>query len=237
MDESDDFLRPTCISTKLDIYPAQRLILDGLVEQLQAFHGTLLDIGCGNRPYKPLFVSPPSRVTRYIGMDLRDSGYGAPDLRWDGHHIPMDDSSVDCAVATEVLEHCPEPEIVMKEAARVLKPGGFLFFTVPFFWPLHCVPHDEYRYTPFALQRHLTNSGFQQIAMKARGGWDASLAQMIGLWVRRRPMSGWKRRIMSTLAAPLVSYLFKKDKSSNALADQSMIIVISGVATMSEEAH
>jgi len=28
---------------------------------------------------------------------------------------------------------------------RVLKPGGLLFLTLPFLWPLHSVPNDEYR--------------------------------------------------------------------------------------------
>jgi SAM-dependent methyltransferase len=230
MVEQDDFLNPVCIPSKLDIFPAQRMILDALMEQLHGFRGTVLDIGCGNKPYKRLLLSPPSRADNYIGLDLRDKAYSVPDLEWDGRRIPLGASSVDCALATEVFEHCPEPEIVMKEAVRVLRPGGMLFFTVPFFWPLHCVPHDEYRYTPFALERHLNRSGFDQIKMKALGGWDASLAQMLGLWVRRRPMAGWKRRILSSLAVPVVQYLFHRDRPPTVFADQSMITLISGIA-------
>jgi hypothetical protein len=52
----------------------------------------------------------------------------------------------------------------------MLKPGSLLFFTVSFLWPLHDVPRDAYRYTPFALERHLRNSGFAQIKLKALGG-------------------------------------------------------------------
>jgi SAM-dependent methyltransferase len=230
MTKHDDFLFPVCVSTKLDIFPAQKLILASLVEQLHKFHGTVLDIGCGNKPYKPLFLSPPSNAQKYIGLDLPNSGYSPPDLEWDGLHIPLNDSSVDCAVATEVFEHCPEAEIVMKETLRVLKPGGIVFFTVPFFWPLHCVPHDEYRYTPFALERHLKKSGFDEIKIKALGGWDASLAQMMGLWLRRRPMAGWQRRILSNLALPVIKSLLKRDRPANAFADQSMMPMISGVA-------
>ena len=46
--------------------------------------------------------------------------------------MPFEDESYDCAFGTEVLEHCPNPEIVMKEVFRVLKPGGvfFLYCTV-----------------------------------------------------------------------------------------------------------
>ena len=118
----------------------------------------------------------------------------------------------------------------MRESLRVLKPGGLLFFTVPFLWPLHDVPHDEYRYTPFALERHLRNSGFVQIKLKALGGWDASLAQMIGLWVVRRPMSSRKRSILSRLALPIVRYLARHDRLPQEFDESLMITGLSGTA-------
>ncbi|MFP4694182.1 MAG: methyltransferase domain-containing protein [Halothece sp.] len=118
-------------------------------------------------------------------------------------------------MATEVFEHCPHPEIVMKEIWRVLKPGGILFFTVPFLWNLHETPHDEYRYTPFALERHLIQSGFTETDIKAMGGWDAALAQMLGLWVRRRQWGGGRKRkilkgTLSRLFLPIIKILYKR---------------------------
>jgi hypothetical protein len=89
-----------------------------------------------------------------------------------------------------------------------LRPGGLLFFTVPFLWPLHDAPHDHYRYTPFALERLLSEAGFDEIELTPRGGWDASLAQMLGLWVRRRPMHRWLRRGLSVLFRPLMQALY-----------------------------
>ena len=126
--------------------------------------------------------------------------------------MPFMDASFNCAFGTEVLEHCPEPEVVLKEIYRVLKPGGVFFFTVPFLWNLHEVPHDEYRYTPFSIERHMRNSGFTNVTIKATGGWHASMAQMLGLWVRRSPMSSKKRQILSVILKPVIAYLIKIDK-------------------------
>jgi len=110
-----------------------------------------------------------------------------------------------------VLEHCPEPEMVLKEVFKVLKPEGIFFFTVPFLWNLHEVPNDEYRYTPFSLERHLKNAGFKEINLNATGGWHAAMAQMLGLWVRRSPMSNTKRKWLSILLKPIIQFLIKMD--------------------------
>lgn len=226
-----DFLTPRCSPETLDLFITRRAILEALRNHLSYFRGTVLDIGCGYMPYKPLVLTPPSRAEKYIGLDLKDNAYQKPDLEWDGRTIPLEDESVDCALATEVLEHCPDPDTLMRQALRVLKPGGLLFLTVPFLWPLHDVPYDEYRYTPFALERHLRNAGFGQIMLSALGCWDASLALMIGLWVRRRPMSKHKRAILSKLALPVVRYLAERDRPSHAFTESSMITGVAGTAT------
>jgi len=233
--ESSLFLNPMRSAGNLDTFWSRRAILNALTEQLTNFHGTCLDVGCGRMPYKSLILAAPGKVKRYIGMDLRaDLGHPAyaqlnePDLDWDGRTIPLDTSTVDCALATEVFQYFQNVELVMREVIRVLKPGGLFFFTLPFLWPLHDAPIDQFRYTPFALKRLLEQAGFCQIQMKAMGGWDASLAQMIGLWVRRRPMNGQIRRIASILALPVVRCLQKTDKPQPVFTDQQMITGISG---------
>jgi len=237
MGEHHDFLNPVRSAETLDTAWHRRAILDALKEQLPSFRGALLDIGCGHKPYKNVLLNGGGRVQKYIGMDLRQdlrdgrySGNGAPELEWDGHAIPLEDGSVDCAIATEFFEQCPEPEKVLRETFRVLRSGGKFFFTVPFLWPIHDTPLDQYRFTPVALERLLRGAGFEQINLKALGGWDASLAQMLGLWVRRRPMREWKRRLLCRLANPVVGYLQRRDKVPSVFADQVMLTGISGTA-------
>ncbi len=231
----DEYVQPRLGPATLDIGGQRQSILRALVVRLADFEGTVLDIGCGYMPYRSLLLAPPSRAERYIGLDLPGTPYGSPDLAWDGRSIPLAGNSINSALATEVLEHCTDPELLLREACRVLKPGGLVFFTGPFLWPLHDVPHDECRYTPFALARHLKTAGFGRVQIEALGGWDASLAQMIGLWVRRRPMSPRRRAILSRALTPIVRYFSAIDRTPRAFGESCMITGLAGTGVKGGE--
>ena len=219
----------------LDRYFIRKSIFEALQKNLHFFSGNLLDIGCGKLPYKK-YILENSDVTKYIGLDIESAlEYDndiKPDFNWDGKTMPFENSSFDCAFGTEVLEHCPEPEIVLKEVFRVIKPEGVFFFTVPFLWNLHETPHDEYRYTPYSLERHLKNSGFKNINILATGGWHASMAQMLGLWVKRSPLGIYKRKWLSFILKPIIKYLISKDKKSSIEFKEGLMITgLYGTAT------
>lgn len=202
-------------------------IFNALKVTIPVLKDNLLDIGCGKMPYRE-YILKNSRVNNYVGLDIEDAlQYDSeikPDFTWNGKEMPFEDSSFECAFGTEVLEHCPNPEVVLKEVFRILKPNGLFFFTVPFIWNLHEVPNDEYRYTPFSLQRHLEASGFTDIKIKATGGWHASMAQMLGLWVRRSPMSSRKRKVLSCISKPIIKYLIKLDKPEYVVFKEGQMI-------------
>lgn len=225
------YLRPECRPDFVDLFVVRGAILQAVQQELPRFTGRVLDVGCGYMPYKPLLLSDRTRVTSYIGLDLQGNQYQRPDVEWDGLHMPFGDNSVDCVLCTEVLEHCPSPEVLLSEAYRVLTDGGFLLATVPFLWPLHDVPHDEYRYTPFALKRLLRAAGFEDIRMKSLGGWDASLAQMIGLWVRRRPMRRVFRALLSRAVVPVIQFLLSRDRPEHEFSESVMLTGTCVVAT------
>jgi ubiquinone/menaquinone biosynthesis C-methylase UbiE len=185
-------------------------------------------------PYKH-FIFENSSIAEYIGLDIQSAlEYDErikPDFFWNGSTMPFEDQTFDTLMATEVLEHCPDPDIILKESFRVLKPAGVFFFTTPFLWNLHEVPHDEYRYTPFSLKRHLAKAGFKDIEIYASGGWHASLAQFLGLWVRRSPMKPRRRKYISMIVKPIVRRLLKWDNNLKVeFKEGAMINTIYGIA-------
>jgi SAM-dependent methyltransferase len=198
--------------SSLDLFVMRRAILKALLDARGALHGDLLDVGSGDQPYRDLLLSNTA-LRRYTALDLQENAhYSKGDVSWDGVQMPLADESFDCAIATEVLEHCPEPLVTLREIRRILKTAGVFFFTVPFLWPLHDAPNDEFRYTPWSLDRLLRQAGFSDIHLWPTGGWNAALAQSIGLWVRRAPMNERLRSVLSLAALPVVWLLAKTDR-------------------------
>jgi len=226
----DAYLRPALRPRALDSALQRRAVLAFLEEIGPTLSGVVLDVGCGHQPYRELLTGPQRGTQLYVGIDLPPTRYRSPDVVWEGTALPLRTASVDAAIATELLEHVPDPMPLLREVHRVLRPGGRLHLTVPYLWPLHDVPDDQYRYTPFALERILRAAGFDDIELRATGGWDASLAQMLGLWVRRRPMSRRLRAPLSIVLTPVVAALARLDRRPARFTESTMLTGISGWA-------
>ncbi|MEQ9443827.1 MAG: class I SAM-dependent methyltransferase [Cyclobacteriaceae bacterium] len=234
MKNSDGFVHIPFNRGNLDRYYHRLSIRNAIEKSIPHLSGTLLDAGCGKMPYRS-YILDQSNVTEYIGLDIENardySDEVGPDITWDGKTMPFENDSFDCAIATEVLEHVPDTMNYLNEVYRVLKTNGVFFFTTPFLWPLHEIPYDEYRFTPFAMDRLLKEVGFTNSDIQALGGWNASLAQMLGLWLRRSPMHRYQRRFLSVIFFPFYKYLIKSDKVGS--FDAKMITGISGLSTKS----
>jgi len=187
-----------------------------LNQHLVNLSGTVLDIGCGRMRHKETVLSG-ANVKKYVGLDLEPGKFGytsKADIYWDGVKMPIADNSIESALLFEVLEHCANPSLVLKETARVLKPGGVLLISTPFLYQLHGIPFDFNRYTPWNLTNLLKDAGFKDIELTASGSIDASLGQMIGIWIHHRPMPFVIRKILSIIFVPVFKILLWADKKN-----------------------
>lgn len=153
--------------------------------------GRLLDVGCGTKPYRSLFI----RVNEYLGLEFdtpENRETKLADLYYDGYTFPVADASVDTVLCNQVLEHVFNPERFLAEIFRVLRPGGVLILTVPFLWPEHEQPYDCLRYTSFGLKDRLEGARFslerQSKLTREGGALFALMAERINTMLRPTPL-------------------------------------------------
>ena len=79
------------------------------------------DVGCGSRE---LMAGAEGRGISYSGFDIEDGNL-------DHDPIPAASASVDLVIALALIEHLHNPDNFMREAIRILKPGGFLYLSTP----------------------------------------------------------------------------------------------------------
>jgi SAM-dependent methyltransferase len=137
---------------------------------LRTVQGRLLDVGCGDQPFRDL-VPPGVEYTGIDRLETRsDFDYSNRETRYfTGDRWPVSSESYDAIMCTEVLEHVSEPRAFLSEAYRCLAPAGRVFLTVPFAARWHYIPHDYWRFTPSCLLRLFTSCGFESVEVYCRG--------------------------------------------------------------------
>ena len=158
-----------------EVAPASRLITDRVARVYEAAlrehaRGDLLDVGCGR---VPLYGTYRDRVTSVTTVDWPSSVHGSEHIdfffdlaeRW-----KLDDGSYDTVLATDVMEHVPEPGQFVHEMARVLRSDGVAIVGTPFMYWLHEVPNDYQRLTEHQLRRLGGQNGLETVELRAYGG-------------------------------------------------------------------
>jgi SAM-dependent methyltransferase len=135
----------------------------------------VVDIGCGRKPYRELFGD-----CIYKGIDYTTED-SLPDIIADATAIPIDAQTVDIVFSSQVIEHVPNPQAMVNECFRLLKPGGVLILTGPFYWPLHEEPYDFHRFTKYGFENLLKIAQFSSWDIKPDGGDWAQIILSINL--------------------------------------------------------
>lgn len=110
-----------------------------ILAQIPAGNGFVLDAGCGGG-WLAQHLLPSGRPV--ISSDISDINprnalqrFPAPNhfaLVADSNFLPLRDNSLDCIVASEIMEHVPEPAKFTASLYRALKSGGKLIITTPY---------------------------------------------------------------------------------------------------------
>jgi SAM-dependent methyltransferase len=124
-----------------------------------------------------LYQHPRARV---VALDVYRSAN--VQLIADAHNIPLCDGSVDAVVVQAVLEHVLEPQRVVDEIWRILRPGGAVYAETPFMQQVHEGPYDFTRFTESG-HRYLFRR-FSLLRSGTSGGPGTQLAWSIDYFAR-----------------------------------------------------
>lgn len=160
----DLLLRP--IALRRDLHSDFRRLFDRHLPS----GAVVYDIGCGLKPFKDMLAA---KVSAHVGVDLADGFYEPDhvDLIGTAYEVPAPDGVADAVILSQVIEHLEMPLRAMQEAHRLLKPGGLVFLSFPFLYPVHAPPRDFLRYTEHYLSEGLASPGFEVVEHGQLGGY------------------------------------------------------------------
>ena len=157
----------------------------------------ILDVGCGVKPYEPLFRPYAS----YVGVDV---GNPAADLEGAAEDLPVGDASFDLVLCTQTLEHCADPARAVRELRRVVAPGGRVLASTHGVQVYHPAPEDLWRWTHAGLERLFKENGdWRAVDVQPASGTTACVAMLAAYYVHhlaeRARARGLGRAVISAL--------------------------------------
>jgi ubiquinone/menaquinone biosynthesis C-methylase UbiE len=111
-----------------------------LIEELKGKNfRTLLDVGCGDGTFLSMILNKFDVTVSGIDISsgMIEKSKELLDCRanlkvGDSEHLPWNDVSFDAITCIASFHHYPDPELVLQEIKRVLRPGGILLIADPF---------------------------------------------------------------------------------------------------------
>lgn len=129
--------------------------------------------------------------------------------------LPFHDESIDRMSSNSLFEHCAYPHEIIREAFRVLRPGGQLMTVAPFHFVEHKCPADYLRFTPQFFEDVCKDAGFEYVVTesKSSSGVYFTLHQLVKAAVAQETIApGHAARRAHIFATALLALLQSFDK-------------------------
>jgi SAM-dependent methyltransferase len=138
---------------KEDPAPFYRLLAAESADDLERRNGpfagkTIVDLGCGPGFYTEALRATGATVIPVDNDEDEMTMVGsapAGAVLADAGNLPFDDASVDGAFCSNLLEHTPNTEAVIREIERILRPGGWGYIS----WTNWYSPWGGHDMTPY----------------------------------------------------------------------------------------
>lgn len=130
----------------------------------------VLDLGCGAGDSVDLFRAACPDVS-WVGADIERSPevdhrlrHDADFVTFDGRRLPFDDARFELVFCKQVLEHVEHPHELLREAARVLEPGGHLAGSTSQLEAFHSL--SLFNPTPYGFTRAAEDAGLEVVELR-----------------------------------------------------------------------
>ena len=189
----------------------RRQIFQERIERLPRGPLTVLDVGGRIQPYRSLMES---RLKAYIATDLRFTPL--VDVLARAEQLPFPSEHFDLVICTQVLQYVPEPGRVTAEIARVLKPAGYFFLSVPSACPSDA-SEECWRFLPAGLRYLLSPFRFVEVIPEGRSiaGFFRTTNACFNIFVRYPTMRTLFRYTVCPVINLLGAFLERVSTSSN----------------------
>ena len=162
-------------------------ILNLLHRQKLPPNAAILDIGCSGGAL--LSQLHQHGFTNTTGIDLSPAAITRCQTRgltnvhaMDAQSPALPPNHFDCLIASDILEHLPQPDLALYQWQQLLRPGGILLVFVPafnFLWSDHDLANHHFRrYTHSSLRNQIHNANFKILRT---GYWNCTLFPAIAL--------------------------------------------------------
>jgi len=183
-------------------YAVRAPLVRWLREEAGRAHGELgafrlLDVGCGAKPYLPLFAP---YAAEYVGVDPVENPHA--DLVGSVEDLPVADESFDVVLCNQVLEHCDSPVRAVGELRRVTAPGGRVLVSTHGVMAYHPSPTDYWRWTHAGLEKLFVESGdWESVRVTPSSGTTACLGMIAAIYLDL----AFRRMRIRAAARPLIA--------------------------------